>query len=203
MSRGPLVPVAGGLVAVGASLLAMRTPALAGVDRTASRLLARDDLGDAVDATIAAATDLGSVYAILGAAGTLVAGGRTDRAVEVAAAGLAAWTVGQAAKGPVRRPRPYQADGARRLVHEPAGTSWPSGHAAVAGAIAVAAWPSAQPSRRPVVAALPAFVAVSRVYVGVHYVTDVLAGVGIGVATGAVTRAGVQEARRRWAERRP
>lgn len=59
-------------------------------------------------------------------------------------------------------------------------TSFPSGHAASATVFALTARRSAA-LPTAAVAVLAAAVAVSRVYLGTHYLTDTLAGVGIGV----------------------
>ncbi len=65
----------------------------------------------------------------------------------------------------------------------PASASFPSGHAATAFAAAVAVGAFYPGFRRPLLA-LAAVVALSRVYLGVHYATDVLAGSALGVALG-------------------
>jgi undecaprenyl-diphosphatase len=64
---------------------------------------------------------------------------------------------------------------------ETVATSFPSGHAA---AVTVYAMTARSSEALPVgpVTALAALVAVSRVYLGTHYLTDTVAGVGIGVA---------------------
>jgi membrane-associated phospholipid phosphatase len=65
----------------------------------------------------------------------------------------------------------------------PASASFPSGHAATAFAAAVAVGMFYPRLRRPLLA-LAAVVALSRVYLGVHYATDVLAGTVLGVLLG-------------------
>jgi undecaprenyl-diphosphatase len=94
----------------------------------------------------------------------------------------------QAAKPLLDRPRPYESDGALRLVAIPAGSSWPSGHAAVASAMAVALSEDARPPAAALFGGMSAFVAASRIHVGVHHPSDVLAGWGLGVLTGNAWR---------------
>jgi membrane-associated phospholipid phosphatase len=65
----------------------------------------------------------------------------------------------------------------------PASASFPSGHAATAFAAAVAVGMIHPRLRRPLLA-LAFLVAVSRVYLGVHYATDVIAGSAIGALLG-------------------
>ncbi|CAB4700981.1 MAG: phosphatase PAP2 family protein [Actinobacteria bacterium] len=70
------------------------------------------------------------------------------------------------------------------IVATPSSSSFPSGHAATsfACAIVVAAF---LPRLRGAVFALAALVALSRLYVGVHFPTDVVAGAAWGAVVGA------------------
>ena len=122
------------------------------------------------------------------ATAVLAAIGRRDEALDVAAVGGLAWTVGQAAKGLVRRARPYEADGVRRLVRPPTGSSFPSGHAAVAAAVAEVLADRARPGRAWPLRVLAVYVAATRVDVGVHYPSDVIGGAGMGVALAGTWR---------------
>ena len=148
------------------------------------------ELGSAgVDRFVVATTDLGSMYAVAGTAAVLAATGRPRTAADVAGLGALAWTVAQQSKTVVRRERPYEVDGVRRLVREPAGSSFPSGHAAVA--VATTSMLAERVRWRPagwLLRGLGGYVAASRVYVGVHYPTDVLGGAGLGLVLAGVWR---------------
>lgn len=157
----------------------VRTGAGDPLDRAARDALARP-LGERVDLTIGAVTDLGSVYGLMGIAATLWVGGRRRPAVDAAIAGAAAWAVAQGMKPTLDRPRPYQVDAAARIVAVPAGSSWPSGHSAVAAATATSLSPHLGPMSRLVSGVFVGTVALSRLYVGVHHLTDVVAGVAVG-----------------------
>ena len=101
-------------------------------------------------------------------------------AVAAATAGLAVSLV----KDGVDRARPAVADPALDPVGSvPPSASFPSGHSATAFATAVAVGLFYPRLRWPLLAAA-ALVALSRVYHGMHYSTDVLAGTALGVAVG-------------------
>ena len=84
----------------------------------------------------------------------------------------------------VDRVRPALADpGIEALVATPGSASFPSGHAATAFAAAVAVGAFHPRVRWPLLG-LAALVGLSRIYLGVHYVLDVLAGAALGIALG-------------------
>ncbi len=84
----------------------------------------------------------------------------------------------------VKRPRPFRAEpGLRHLVHRHPGPSFPSRHVASAFAMGVAALP-AQRTIGALMLLGGAILGVSRVYVAVHYPSDVLGGAVVGALCG-------------------
>ncbi|MET9220324.1 bifunctional phosphatase PAP2/diacylglycerol kinase family protein [Streptomyces sp. NPDC088197] len=127
------------------------------------------------------------------AAGVAATGGRTGRRAAARGLGslaLASLTVNTAGKGAVRRSRPIldTVPVIRRLHRQPITSSFPSGHAASAAAFA-AGMAIESPRWGLVIAPLAASVAFSRIYTGVHYPSDVVAGAALGLGAAAVVRA--------------
>ncbi|MBT2466753.1 phosphatase PAP2 family protein [Streptomyces sp. ISL-66] len=107
----------------------------------------------------------------------------------IASLALASATINTVGKWSVRRARPVL-EGVpvvRRLTRQPQTTSFPSGHSASAFAFA-AGTAMESPALGALLAPVAASVAFSRVYTGVHYPSDVLAGAALGVAAGLVVR---------------
>ena len=191
-------PLLLGLVGVGllaGSWSALKVPALQRADVRAGDALRRTGC-ERVDGAVIATTDLGSLYAVGGASTALAACGRREAAADVAAVGALGWWLSQSAKTRVRRVRPYDSEGTRRLLRPPTGSSFPSGHAAVATAVSLVL---AERGRRRggLLACLGPYVAATRVYAGVHYPTDVLGGVGLGCLLAAGWRGGAARGGRR------
>ncbi|MFJ6944506.1 bifunctional phosphatase PAP2/diacylglycerol kinase family protein [Streptomyces wuyuanensis] len=118
-------------------------------------------------------------------------GARSRRAAVrgVASLALASATINTVAKRSVRRARPIldTVPLVRRLKRQPFTTSFPSGHSASAAAFAAGV---AMESKGwgAVVAPVAAAVALSRVYTGVHYPSDVLVGAALGVGAAFAVR---------------
>ncbi len=115
---------------------------------------------------------------------------RNRSVLPVAAAAVtagAAWVLAHVAKAIADRPRPYEVMAGTVLRQQPAhGTSFPSSHTAVTVAVVIALVPFLIRPLAVVAVGYAVLVGWSRVYLGVHYPLDVLAGAGIGIAVGGV-----------------
>ena len=102
-----------------------------------------------------------------------------------AGAAGAAWVLANVAKVVADRPRPYNVIADAVLRQQPAhGTSFPSSHTAVTLAVVIALVPFLTRLLAAAGITYAGLVGWSRVYLGVHYPLDVLAGAGIGMAVG-------------------
>jgi decaprenylphosphoryl-5-phosphoribose phosphatase len=95
-----------------------------------------------------------------------------------AAVVAASFLANQAIKLVVRRPRP-DPPGLPPLVHTMSNRSYPSAHATTSATAAVAL---SRVLPKPPLYAVATALALSRLYLGVHYPSDVLAGAALGVA---------------------
>jgi undecaprenyl-diphosphatase len=137
--------------------------------------------------SVARFSDLGqhaAVWLALGTAGGIVDRERRYHWWRGAAAVGGAYLLNSAIKGVVRRQRPAF-DELPALVATPTALSFPSAHASSSFA-AARAYSSLMPAG-PLYTVAGAM-ALSRVYLGVHYPSDVAAGVALGLAMGAAGR---------------
>jgi undecaprenyl-diphosphatase len=148
---------------------------------------------DVIATVLAAAGTGGLVWVAIGIVVALAGGGRMRVAIPVAATAWTADVVALGLRHLIDRTRPYESiPGVDSAVSfGGSGPGLPSGHAAssVAGAIIIGYF-----ARRalPWLAILAAAIAASRVYAGLHYPTDVLAGAGLGAVFGLLGVAAVR-----------
>lgn len=121
-----------------------------------------------------------AVYLLYGLLLLWMAAWHRERLLPAIVIPAAAFWAGSALRARIDRPRPYTALGYRPLFpKEESGRSMPSRHCFSAAAIAVAAWHCSVPLGAAL-AVLAGLIAVSRVVTGVHYISDVLAGLAFG-----------------------
>lgn len=85
------------------------------------------------------------------------------------------------------RIRPYEVvDGLILLIEKQKDFSFPSGHSCASFAAAVALWRHLPRRAFISLLSLAALIAISRLYVGVHYPSDVLGGILIGILAGRI-----------------
>lgn len=126
-------------------------------------------------------THLGDASTTIGVGLVALAAGQTRLGAAMLLANLMSHIPVQLLKRVVARPRPSDAFGRPlALVPLPDEFSFPSGHAAAATAVAMTA-AIAYPWTAPLALPLAALVSYSRVVLRVHYLTDVLAGVVLGL----------------------
>jgi undecaprenyl-diphosphatase len=116
---------------------------------------------------------------------------RVSIVLAVAAVGMAVWSVDlivSAVKAAVDRPRPFETLAGVHTLIGAGGSSFPSGHSATSAAACVFV-SRLVPRLLPATATIAIAIAFSRIYVGVHYPSDVLGGLAIGAVVGWVAAA--------------
>ncbi len=127
-----------------------------------------------------------TLWLAIGTAGVALDRRRRGRWARALAGVGAAYVANVAVKFVVRRPRPLFED-LPQLIGTPTQLSFPSSHATSSFAAARAYAPllgAAGPAVYPLAAAMAA----TRVYLGVHYPSDILAGALLGTLVGGATR---------------
>lgn len=139
-----------------------------------------------LDAALRAATHAGGARATIGLSLLLLLlPGTRELGLVAAVANALSHLAVQALKRTVVRARPHLLGGFDPLAHVPDAFSFPSGHTAAAGAVVLTLAIAGHPLGFALLP-LVALVGASRVYLRVHYVTDVAAGFALGLA-GALT----------------
>lgn len=152
------------------------------------RLLREDAQRSSLELPIRRFSSLGEhagLWLALGATGAAVDAARREHWLRGARAVLGAYALNTVLKLVVRRKRPAL-DKLPALISTPTSLSFPSAHASSSFA-AARAYSSLIPAA-PLYAAATAM-SLSRIYLGVHYPSDIAAGALLGVAVGTAGRA--------------
>jgi undecaprenyl-diphosphatase len=130
-------------------------------------------------------TQLGSLWMVLVVALFVVMKNRHKLALELLISGFTAYGVAVVMKGVVNRPRPSGlVHGVMPRIEEAVGLGFPSGHSAVAAALATTCWFMVPKRHRFILVIWVVLVAFSRIALGLHAPLDIIGGIAIGVGTG-------------------
>lgn len=141
-------------------------------------------------------TQLGNIWVLLALAALLLLNRNRLLTLRLLIGGLAAYMISGFAKGALGRPRPDGFIFGLVLRDFSWGPGFPSGHMALATAIALIARPHIPGHYRWVVLPVIALVGLSRIYLGVHAPMDVVGGFAIGWAVAAVVMMASERASR-------
>ncbi len=93
----------------------------------------------------------------------------------------------------VHRVRPYDAGVSHLIISRSGDWSFPSDHATASMAVVVAFALQGLPRRALVLLSIASLVCWSRIYVGTHYLTDVLGGATTGIVAASIVRVAYRE----------
>ena len=148
----------------------------------------RTPIGDVVVPLITRLGDAGIIWIILTVLLLIIPKTRKTGVIMMAALLVDVLLCNVFIKNLVARTRPYEViDGLKLLIEKQSDYSFPSGHTGSSFASAIVLWKEL-PRKYGVMALIVAvLIAYSRLYVGVHYPSDVLAGVVIGTVLALVS----------------
>lgn len=179
-----------------AALLALAVTALSAVPQDVTAVEERlfdalNHLPDIFEWPLWVVMQLGAVLAVpvLGLS-AFVTWRRLRPALDVIVAGTLAWISAKVLKDLLERGRPASFLDDVNLrgsfnAENTDGLGFPSGHAAVAFALATVVYPYLAPRWRVMTMGLATAVALSRLYFGAHFPLDALGGAALGIALGA------------------
>lgn len=132
------------------------------------------------------ATQLGSGWMVLIVCTAAYMHLRLKDALKLSVAAGSTFVLVELMKHLIARPRPYAFDASisKRDLWTQGGFGFPSGHAALATVVACFLASKISPKYRPLLAFGVILVAVSRIYLGMHYIFDVLGGICMGAMVG-------------------
>jgi glycosyltransferase 2 family protein len=172
----------GGLVVVAGGMAARRGHVFA-FDANLFRLV--NELPGALGRPLLAVMELGAAPAVPVVAAAALAARRRELARDLALSGGLAWVLAKLVKVLVGEARPVALLNGVVVRGLETGLGYPSGHVAVAAAMAAAAGPWLPRPARRVAWWLVWLVALGRMYAGAHLPLDVLGGAALGWAVGA------------------
>jgi undecaprenyl-diphosphatase len=175
--------VLGGLALMGTGIAA-RHKGLSRAEADAFRLV--NDLPGALETPLVVAMQAGSLAAVPVTGAVALAARRPRLARDLVMAGGSAYVLAKVAKAVVGRDRPGSLlDHVLFRGATETGLGFPSGHVAVAAALATAAGPHLSRTSRRATWGVVVVVAVARMYVGAHLPVDVVGGAALGWLVGA------------------
>jgi undecaprenyl-diphosphatase len=177
--------IAVGVGAIAASLAPLRRDKVGHREQAVFRAV--NELPDALYPPAWAVMQLGTVGAAPVAAAVAYIAGERRLAVRLVVGGVGTWAGSKVVKRFAGRPRPIDLLPDTRIRgQEATGLGYPSGHAGVAVALGVAAFPYLGPKGRAAVLVAIPTVGMTRMYVGAHLPLDIVSGAALGLALDAI-----------------
>ena len=161
--------------------------ALGDADQAALRFLRTRGHAEPVETVVKAlglAGEYAAIWVGVGVLGASVEPGRRGQWLVAGASGPAAVVVNYAIKVAIGRQRPLIEDHPP-LAKAPTKLSFPSAHA-TSSVTAATALGRVQPRARPYFLGLAVAICIGRLYLGMHYPSDVLGGAALGLALGSI-----------------